>query len=778
MLDEATLCGKIEAQQHPSVLGSADIQQLKTYMARPHAWVSGNFSTGTGVQEIRAIDIRTDLTLIFGDRPFERMVGVRGFRATLVFKVVVSATPFHQGIANLCFQYGTATQVGASTRPAYYYKSTDVPHVMLDISESTSVELRVPYLSALEYFPATPDGLPIDYGTVALTRLTDFRLAASQVAARYSIFTWFEDVEFVGATPFDTSIVILQAGSSVGELKANKLISRGLEATATVANALSQVPKLAPIMTPTAWFTRLISGVASSFGYSKPLDQTIVKRRLLTTYGGESHIDMPSSSFKASPFQTNELRVGTVSGTAVDEMSFDYIFSKPSYVYRKEIASTVAAGDLVYASHVYPKALWFRDNAGSGNIAYPAQATLTTNALAPSHLCYIGDSFRYWRGSIKYHFKFSKTKMHGGRVVVNFTPLPNSAVSAPVSNTVNVPTSNSAGTDLTAYTKVFDLKDGSEFTYEVPFIFQFPFAPTNTSIGVVTMHMVAPLNSPTNAASTIDMMVMASALPGFEFAGLQGSLMDGFSPLVVPNVYLQAGGVDTLNDTSMDTVGERFTSVKQMAMVPNFHIGPDKANANVFAFTLPQWFRKNALPTANPLANTAQAVWYGSHCGRVAELFAFVNGSTEIVAYHDGPETNAVMHVGAVPADGGATTSGLASLYAKPAAALMHTLIEYSQSALRINLPAYSLAKRIPLYPFNTEAGTAESTDLSLFQIASSLIRHLYVFRFRNNSGVARRLVVTRAAGDDATMGQYIGPPIVNFFQSTATVSPNPSGVI
>ncbi|QIN96620.1 MAG: hypothetical protein 2 [Wei-like virus sp.] len=779
MLDEATLCGKLEANQHPGISGGADVQDLKVYLARPHAWTSGTFGTGPGSQVVLSIDTYADLLALLGPTTLDRMKGSRGFRATLCFKVVVSATPFHQGIANLSFQYGALDQNNANCRALYYYKSTDLPHVMLDISESTSVELRVPYLSPYEYFGGFSDGESLDYGAIALTRLTDFRLAGTQVAARYTIYVWLEDVELVGAVPFELSTVLLQAGSSVNELKESKLISRGLEATARVAGAIGSIPSLRPIMTSTAWFARLAAGVASSFGYSKPVDQTIVKRRLLTTYGGEAHIDMPTSSFKASPFQTNELRVGPVSGTVADEMSFDYIFSKPSYVFRKEIASTVAAGDLIYASRVYPKAFWFRDNSGSGNIPFPAQATLTTNALAPSHLCYVGDNFRYWRGSIRYHFKFSKTKMHGGRVVVNFVPYANSAVSAPVSSSAIIPTAGAFGTDLSGLTKVFDLKDGSEFTYDVPFIYPFPFASTNTSIGTLTMHMIAPLNSPTNSASTIDMMVFVSALPGFEFAGLQGSIMDGVPFNSTPVVYTQSGGATLSDDVSMDTIGERFTSVKQIAMVPDFHIGPDKANATISAFVLPPWFRKNSLfPFANPIANNVQAVWFGSKSGRMAEMFAFVNGSTEIVAYHDGPDTNVAMHVSVSPIDGSGSVTGVSSLYVKNPAALGHTVMEYGQSALRVNLPAYAAAKRIPFYVYNNGAGTSETTDLTSFVTTYPLMRHAYFFRFRNNSGSARRLVITRAAGDDATMGQYIGPPLVCFFQSTSTVSPNPSAVI
>jgi hypothetical protein len=327
---------------------------------------------------------------------------------------------------------------------------------------------------------------------------------------------------------------------------------------------------------------------------------------------------------------------------------------------------------------------------------------------------------------------------------------------------------------------MFDLKDGSEFTFDVPYMATHPYTPVNGSIGTVSMFVVSPLNSPTNGATSIDMMVYVSCLPGFEFAGITSSILDGFAPGSAPTVYTQAGGVEATDDASQDTIGERFTSVKQVAMVPDYHIGPDKATSTISDFTLAPWFRKNFVSSAVPIPNNAQAVFWGSKSGRMAEMFSFVNGSTEYAMYHDGQGSNCVLQVAVDNRDGGNTIGSTAftDLYQKRGMVNTFAVTEYVENALRVNVPFYSTVSRVPLYVYLSTCGTNQTTDVGLFSVANFFSWQMFVGRIRNNSGSARRFFISRAAGDDATMGQYIGPPICAYFQSTATVSPNPNNFL
>lgn len=782
-VSEATQCATISGYNRGTVMTDGDIHDIKKYLSRPAAWRSGTFDTSPGVQEIASFSTITDINNLIGSLSVQRMEGAKGFRATLVFKVVVSSTPFHQGIAALSFQYGLAT-ASNGRRGNFPYLATNLPHVKLDLAEETSAELRVPYVCAVEYFPvdaSAQDNFNNNFGTFALTRLTTFRLAASQGAARYNIYTWLEDVELIGAYPFEVTSVILQAGAD-SEAHASGLVSRGLSAVASVASGLTVVPRLGPIMGKTEWFARNLAGVASAFGYSKPVDETIVQRKTVIGYGGESHVDLPTPALIAGPFQSNKVAVGNVGGSDVDEMSFNNILSKPAMIYRKEFTSSVAAGDTLYVGIVSPSCMWFRNNAGSGNIGIPGNATTTTSCFAPSHLMYIGSNFRMWRGGFKYTFQFSKSKMHGGRVVISYVPGSAQAQNSPISNTQDIPVAGAGGVAMNAYTKMFDLRDSSVVEFEVPYINESPYTLMNGCIGTITVHCASPLNSPSTTANIIDMLVYVEALPGFEFAGLCPSMLDAtdFRSDNTGNtgVYLQAGGVKHSNDASQYVIGERFTSVKQLAMIPDWHVF-DQTNATFINLTLGPWFRKNYLPQISgttPIANNAQAVWYASKCGRMQEMFSFVYGSTDWTLITDNPDSSSTgITVFAAPNDGNQTVVGPGSLYNKSLTEVCGHWIVEQRGAIRVRVPTYGKYQRIPHYVYRLGAGSNETTAPGTYGVALTFANHLYGARIRNNTGVTRRIALGRAAGDDATMGQYIGPPLCNFFQSTATVPPNPS---
>jgi hypothetical protein len=619
-----------------------------------------------------------------------------------------------------------------------------------------------------------------------------------------------EDVELIGAYPFSTTSVNLQSGDNVkavakkvsshamvaakeyisgkltpahAELRKSGLISKGLDTVSRVAGYASFVPGLSAIAGPTAWFTRVASKAASAFGYSKPADETVVQRVAPYGYVGDSHIDIPTPAFKAAPFQSNTVAVGSVGATDEDEMALDYILSKPAMIYRKTFSTTANVGDLIYAGIVSPSCMWFRDNAGNGNIAFPATATLTTSCFAPSHFCYIGSGFRYWRGSFKYIFQFSKSKMHAGRVLITFVPGTSESVNAPITTIQDVPTASVAGVQMTGYSKMFDLRDSSVVEFEVPYIHQAPYTLYTGSIGTISVQVVSPLNAPGNAADTIDMLVYVAGEPGFEFAMLKPSMLDATnfrSDQTSTGVYTQAGGVSTTEDASQFVIGERFTSVKQVAMVPDWHVF-DQINNTFINFTLTPWFKRDYLPIivgGQPISNTAQTVWYGSKCGRMQEMYAFTYGSAAWTIITDDPDGSATgVSVFTAPTDGNSLVTGNGSLYNYNLAGPNGQTIYENRGSLRMVVPAWGKYQRIPHQVYYQ--GTSPTLNTAPVEINSGIafITHYYNARVRNNTGATRRVAVGKAAADDATMGQYIGPPLVNLFQSTATVAPNASNL-
>jgi hypothetical protein len=101
--DEAPICAA-PAQTVASGMYKADVdmQDIKSYLGRPALISLGSLSATTSSLFNTPASWTTLSSLI----PFfeDRLRGVQGLRATLVFTVEHAANPFHQGLLVSCFQ--------------------------------------------------------------------------------------------------------------------------------------------------------------------------------------------------------------------------------------------------------------------------------------------------------------------------------------------------------------------------------------------------------------------------------------------------------------------------------------------------------------------------------------------------------------------------------------------------------------------------------------------------------------------------------------------------
>lgn len=790
MASEATMCAEVIAKPRYSLVTTDGVTDLKSFLARPNAYNAGTVDAGTGFVNVTNFDTLANFSSVFGGEAFTRMVGAIGFRATMVFRVVVTATPFHQGILALNWQYGTTGTFGNSARRGHFpYLCTNLPHVKLDVSEATEAVLRVPYVSHREYIPISSEiwtGMTsANYGTISLTRLTSFRLGGTQTAPRYTLYASLEDVEVIGATPFATTPVTLQAGLSVADLEAAKggIISGTLGALSQVATQVARFPSLRTLGTGTAWFLRCASKAASAFGYSRPMDTRGVKKHYIPGYRFESHIDVPHTGIVTGPFQENKLLVdGTVGLNDIDEMAFDYIFSKPAMIYRGTITSSTAQGDFIYGTPVGPIAFWYREGGTTnGNITMPANASGTTvNCFAPSHLLYVGNGFRYWRGSLKFTFMFSKTKMHGGRVLISYMTNPQVVDgNSLLSNQIAVPTTGGGVVPMEGYNRMFDLRDSSTVDFVVPYSSNEPFTSMLSKIGDLSVQMVAPLNSATNGADSIDFLVFVEALPGFQFAGACPATLESVGPgsaNTSGGVQLQAGGVADVEDQSQYVIGEKFMSAKQVMMMPARFTQVLPGNPAIQVMTLKPYFCRDRLPAlsnANPTTSLNRCAFFAAPT-RMIDMYSFANGSTDYSFTRLGSTSPVDITFNTFGNDGNRafTGSGAGNLYNKNNnISSGHTIVDTS-GTVRVRVPAFSRYARIPIQPI-AEFYEDSFTNIANTATGSEFLSHGINAVAANGSLTERPVSVSIAAGEDAYCSQYVGPPLCTLFQASATERPN-----
>jgi len=303
--------------------------------------------------------------------------------------------------------------------------------------------------------------------------------------------------------------------------------------------------------------------------------------------------------------------------------------------------------------------------------------------------------------------------------------------------------------------------------------------------GAVTLTVVNALRAPGVAASTIDFLVEVSAVPGFEFACFSPATIGGMLPTGTISATYQSGSiVPDADDASQNVIGEKFNSLKQLAMIPAYNTF-DPANNSLNRLTLTPWYKYNGVPVAVPYgsASTDTALWFNAPCMRVASMFSFANGATNYQFVRDGgASVNFTQTIVQCGNRSGATFTDLAGLWNLASNTAGGVILPEVSEVSRWTVPSFSRYARIPLTQAFAALGGYQRAvapgGVGTVNYNPAFFPNRVDLVVRNGSGAARRAMLSKAASEDGRCSQFIGPPPCSLFQSTATATPTSAGDI
>jgi hypothetical protein len=788
-----------------------EAQDLKEYFRRPRVITTGSLEGVTVA--INGVDLTIDKLLIWFPSFKERLAGVYGIRFTAVFTLMVSANPFHQGVVALSFQYDAAKgdydQFCRATSP---FSCTQLPHVRLDISENTMAQLKVPFLNYRDYLLLGSSIYCKRMGVMGFNQIIPTAPLANSGAPTYKLLLHLEDLELIGALPMTESTIAPQSGAVrqtktpnfpsvvARESSTGGMLSSALTTGGSVLQGARGPPLLSKLAGSLGWAMRLAGGVASAFGYSKPRDATLPSRRYLTDYIGENNFDMPSSAFSLGATAENSIVHDNVfAASAVDEMSFKHILGIYSQLCQFSISTSDTTGTRLWGTAVVPNHWWYRYGVGkpfTNTAVRPNNnGVAVSNAFYPTGLFYWAQFFRQWRGGVKLRCTFGKTKFHAGRVIIGYVPHANIYSSGtPVIYPIPAVEVDAIAPQPFSYTAIWDLKDSNVFEFEVPYVSPFLWNGINSSTGGVTMTVLDPLIANGEVSSTINCLVEIAAADDFEFAVPRCPAitvaMDSTSEFIA--ITTQSGGPDpdpgivfpdpppviepqagmpvaNSKDTKEYTVGEAFTSVKQILMMPTqatwSATGVAKCNLPFFCY-LPYVGLERTIASIS-----SDTYWISNRAGLAATCFAFWQGSTSYDVYLPAGKkagNNFYVRASYAPGDGGDNTSFSVSTYSNT----------YNDNGLKILTVGDALHFQAPAYSFNARnswRNTWKTTGFSTrnFTPFGSMLINDNTFAVPNlaivpsETGATYPVSVSLSGGDDAKVGCYIGPPPIRLYKGS-----------
>lgn len=752
------------------VITPPDLQNLTDYFSRPKIISSGAIATTR--TRLVTIDqtVSGFLDLLTGGRT--RMAGAFGVRFDLVFRLQVATTPFHQGVLALSFEYFNGARWARSERSS---TCTNLPHVRLDVSSATMCELRVPFVSPVDF---TLINSTTKYGIAAVNAISPVVAVAGLATPTYKLYLSAENVSFYGVSPMAistlTPTMLLPSGDlpveQGGQIEAefdfvNKPASSAVTALSlTLGNIAKYVPSLASIAGPASWFTGKAAGVLRYFGFARPLLTAPPQRMTAPGHLFEHNVDMPSAATILAPYSDNRLTITPeFSRTDVDEMSLAFVLSQWCQLKHGIIFSTSVSGQVRWACNLSPSFMWFKDQDTSVSSSMyssqlPSTLAINTAGFQPTGLAYFASMFRYWRGGFKFRFTFAKTKMHAGRVMVCFVPQVDYSNAA----TFFLPEVDAVAVQPNCMAKVFDLKDNNVFEFEVPYTSYKPWTKFQDHFGTISMSILDPLVAPSMVSSSVYWFVEVCAMDGFELAVPTGPL---YPPIDSGTVVEQSGElIPTYKSNVCElTIGESINSLKQLIMLPKLTSTKLSAATAMVSTLAPWYYQPKQTFTANSPDIVPESLSYG---GVISRCYAYVRGGSEYHVYHSQDSNTTGCSAILRPSDGYGVLGGTGNL-----SSLLYTASH--DGAMHFRTPAYQPYVRIPSGALNSinkwspclsdlQAGatrtfTFTNAELRTSPWLPSVLPELNCV-YSDTAGSAG-FVIKRMASDEAMCGLYMGPP-------------------
>ncbi len=700
-----------------------------------------------------------------------KLQGFRYYRATACIRVVVNASPFHQGKLVLSFLPAYNIAAGTSSAQAAMYQNmriksrsglTQLPHAEIDCRD-TSVLMEIPYVSPYNYcYIASNVADPSDWGQYYLSVLSPLKTGPSgETSVNFCLYLHFEDSEMACPTiPQGPSTKKKFAVKRMSDLSKEESmegdVTRVLNVGTKVASSLAMVPSLAPIMGPSSWVLRGLSGISSFFGWSKPNSSSSIQ---LMTTNNRFFYGANSDGFNPYPCigMLNEGKIDIsdcMSLTDKDEMSMQYLKSIRSFYKQVTWSGSSAAGTSLLSQQVKPKEFYTTGTSIFGG--------KTASWKQGGPLFYMSYGFYNYRGGFEVTLKFVKTLFHSGRIQITFTPYGSNGT----------PSSPDIYTSQLALRHIVDIRELDEITIVLPFLINVNYLRIDDSIGQLDVVVLNELKCPETANSDIDILFYSNGHVDFEFARpTSEAYQQPFGPQmgleqVIAKQDVIGGeivGAPTLEFAS-SSMGESITSIKQLLL----RLGYPAASPGWGSSSAGQLMAISPYPIGvvfqdSATGSSTSGVFGGDAFSIFSSMYAFSRGSVNI-----GINTTATI-VAANLASLGThylTASSDSTGYTSMGAYAWHQVANYARVGCRAVMPINAENQvsmvRVPMY-YHRKAWT-NIPNTSNVVATSGNAAPINMVGFLPTAGLTGNTWnIARSVADDFQLSYFIGcPPILS----------------
>lgn len=349
----------------------------------------------------------------------------------LHIRIAVTGTPFHYGRLLVSYQpyaqrnanliaFDSLVFTEPTTRSGLLTYLSQSPEVaIINVNKNEPVDLVLPFISTKQAHRLYNDASTVisdvtsfddlqEAGSLYIYTLNPVSAVTADASTVYvQVYAWMESPD-LGCTTATQMAIQTQSGSD--ERKTGP-IEKYSSAAASISGKLEGVPIIGPFAQASTHIFRGISGIASIFGWSKPVildEHKFVKNE---AYNNACITIGATNCHKLSLDPLQETSLGSeVVGIYEDETSIRYLCSKETYIgsFIWDPLDAIMA-DPIYLTRIHPDlSNWVE--------------TLTAPYVFPSTMAFCSRFFERWRGSITIKFEFVVSAYHRGKVAFFYEP--------------------------------------------------------------------------------------------------------------------------------------------------------------------------------------------------------------------------------------------------------------------------------------------------------------------------------------------------------------------
>lgn len=610
---------------------SSDHASIADFLARPVFQYNGYWET-TDAANDELFPLReglpSDGLLRTNAMYIDKLKGYNLISATVNYRIQANCNAFQQGRLRAHFLPFHLSAGAKYAKMHNFNLTTKTQQFGVDLDCRTpTVELSVPYLAPTTHYELNVGSNPeYERGRLHLSVLSPLKTGTTGTqSVEVAVWTWFTDVELRAPIVPQSSMrpsrkrgkfrgkAFDATGKEKNVMMETKVISKGLEAGGKLASVLSAIPSMTTIAAPAAWVMSTLSGVAASFGYSKP-DVDLVPAPFSAVY--DKYAATSDGADPAVPLaciSTNALSRGSYSYTDDDEMSMAYLLSREAFIDSFTMTTSSVHEEVLYTLALAPARLVTSTTQTVG--------TNVQDVLTGPPLAYLSNKFMFWRGGIKIRLSIVKTEMQSGKLQLTYTPR--------VAETVTHPTVATGSYPIRYIIDIASHDGDTEYCF--PFMSSTPALLQSQAMGQFQVRVINTLRAPEAASPTVEVLVYASACDDFEF-----SVPCNPTQNVMPVVPQMDDSLDTsmpaTTDLGEECSGERIMSIRQMLRFTPLY---NTINGNMewwpFGFGYTTQTSDPAAPLTVPLMTNDLYSFLG-------QMFALYRGSVDVLASTTSPD--------------------------------------------------------------------------------------------------------------------------------------------